>query len=162
MKLYELTQNYMNLQELLENPDIPQQMIEEALNEVGGEIEEKAENIAKLIKSLEADIEGIKREEMRFATRRKVLETRVNNLKYYLQTAMLSVNKNKIKSKLFTINVQPNPASIAIDNIDIIPDEYKEKVEEVKADKKKIKEAIKQGIEVPGARLVETKGLRIR
>lgn len=34
MKLYELTQNYLNLQELLENPEVPAEMIETALNEV--------------------------------------------------------------------------------------------------------------------------------
>ncbi|MFR5747044.1 MAG: siphovirus Gp157 family protein, partial [Romboutsia timonensis] len=77
MKLYELTQNYLNLQELLENPEIPAEMIETALNEVGGQIEDKAENIAKLIKTLEADVSGFKAEEKRLADRRKSLENRV-------------------------------------------------------------------------------------
>lgn len=63
MNLYELTENYRNLQELLENDEIDQSIITAALDEVGGNIEEKSENIAKLIKSLEVDINGFKDEE---------------------------------------------------------------------------------------------------
>ena len=51
MKLYELTESYLNLQELLENPEVPQALITAALEQVGEELEVKAENIAKLIKT---------------------------------------------------------------------------------------------------------------
>ena len=84
MKLYELTENYLNLQELLENPEVPQDLITSALEQVGEELEVKAENIAKLIKTLEVDIAGFKEEEKRLSDRRKSLENRVKNLKEYL------------------------------------------------------------------------------
>lgn len=61
MKLYDLAQNYLNLQGLLEDETVGTDVINKALNEVGGEIEDKAENIAILIKNLESDAEGFKR-----------------------------------------------------------------------------------------------------
>ncbi len=54
MKLYELTQNYLNLLDLLENPEIPKEVVESAIAEIQGDFEDKAENIVKLIKSIEA------------------------------------------------------------------------------------------------------------
>lgn len=100
-KLYELAQNYQNLLELLDNPEIPQDMIREALNGVGEDIEEKAENIAKIIKSIEVDVSGFKEEEKRLSARRKSLENRISSLKQYLDGTMKATGKTKIKGKVF-------------------------------------------------------------
>ncbi|MFQ9546396.1 MAG: siphovirus Gp157 family protein, partial [Clostridium sp.] len=124
MKLYELTQNYLNLQELLENPEIPAEMIETALNEVGGQIEDKAENIAKLIKTLEADVSGFKAEEKRLADRRKSLENRVTGLKNYIDNSMKVTGKNKFKGQLFSFSIQKNPPSLNVEDEKLIPEEY--------------------------------------
>lgn len=91
MKLYDLAQNYLNLQGLLEDETVGTDVINKALNEVGGEIEDKAENIAILIKNLESDAEGFKREEERLATKRSAVENRIKGLKTYLDTTMLSL-----------------------------------------------------------------------
>lgn len=160
MKLYELAQNYMNLQELLENPEIPEEIVTQALNNVGEELEDKAENIAKLIKTLEVDVKGFKEEEQRLADRRKSLENRVKGLKGYLEGAMILANKEKFKGKLFSFNIQNNPPSVEIINQNELPKEYW-KIVEIE-DKTKIKEALKSGIEVPGAVLTVSRSLRIR
>lgn len=160
MKLYELTQNYLNLQELLDNPEVPQEVITEALNNVGDQIEDKAENIAKLIKTIEVDVNGFKEEEKRLAEKRKSLENRVKSLKSYLEGAMIAANKEKFKGKLFSFNIQNNPPSVNISDGKLLPEEYW-KIEKSE-DKSKIKEALKGGIEVPGAELVVSRSLRIR
>lgn len=160
MKLYELTQNYLNLLELLENPDIPKEMIESALEEVEGNFEDKADNIAKLIRSLEADIKGYKDEEDRLSNRRKTLENKVKGLKEYLESSMIALGKKNIKGKIFTMSINKNRPSVVIDDINKLPKEYK-KVEE-KEDKEKIKESFDNGIEVPGARIEQKESLRIR
>jgi hypothetical protein len=160
MKLYELTQNYLNLLELLENPDVPKEVVEAALEEVEGSFDDKAENIVKLIKSIEADVKGYKEEETRLSTRRKTLENKVKGLKDYLEGSMIALDKKDIKGKIFTLAIKKNPPSIIIDDFNILPMEYK-KIEE-KEDKKKIKESIDNGIEVPGARIEQKESLRIR
>lgn len=160
MKLYELTQNYLNLLELLENPDVPKEVVEAALEEVEGSFDDKAENIVKLIKSIEADVKGYKEEETRLSTRRKTLENKVKGLKDYLEGSMIALDKKDIKGKIFALAIKKNPPSIIIDDFNILPMEYK-KIEE-KEDKKKIKESIDNGIEVPGARIEQKESLRIR
>jgi Siphovirus Gp157 len=160
VKLYELTQNYLNLLELLENPDIPKEMIKSALKEVEGNFEDKADNITKLIRSLEADIKGYKNEEDRLSTRRKTLENKVKSLKEYLQGSMKALGKEEVKAKLFTLKIQTNQPSLIIDDIDKLPKAYKKTVEE--SDNKKIKEDLLNKVKIPGARLERTESLRIR
>nr|DAW30965.1 MAG TPA: resistance protein [Caudoviricetes sp.] len=161
MKLYELTQNYLNLQELLENPEIPAEMIETALNEVGGQIEDKAENIAKLIKTLEADVSGFKAEEKRLADRRKSLENRVTGLKNYIDNSMKVTGKNKFKGQLFSFSIQKNPPSLNVEDEKLIPEEYW--IEQAPVlDKKTLLAALKSGEEIPGVSIKQTESLRIR
>ena len=160
MKLYELTQNYLNLLDLLENPEVPKEDIEAALEEVEGNFEDKAENIVKLIKSIESDIKGYKEEESRLSTRRKALENKVQGLKEYIQSSMKALGKEEIKSKLFTLKIQTNQPSLIIDDIDKLPKEYKRTVEE--SDNKKIKEDLLNNLKIPGARLERGESLRIR
>ena len=161
MKLYELQQSYLNLQELLENADIPQEVIIKALDEVGEQLEEKAENIAKLIKTLEVDITGFKEEEKRLADQRKVLENRVKNLKEYLDGAMKATGKLKFKGKLFSFNIQKNPPSVDIINEKSIPSEFFIEQQPL-LDKKALLAALKEGKEIEGATIKQTESLRIK
>ena len=161
MKLYELTENYRNLQDLLDNPEIDQSIITVALDEVGGNIEEKSENIAKLIKSFEVDINGFKDEEKRLAAKRKSLEIRVKSLKEYIESAMKVTGKKKIKGQLFTFSIQKNPPSVKITDNTLIPKEYYIQQEPL-LDKKTVLAELKNGVIVPGAELLQTESLRIR
>ena len=161
MKLYELTENYKNLQELLENPDIPQEMILEALNSIEGDIFEKLENIVKLYKSNEAEIKVFKNEEDRLSKNRKAMENGNKRLKEYLETSLKALGKDKIKSGLFTLSIQKNPSSVNVVDFEAIPEDYL-KFKEPDIDRKAILEDLKQGRTVPGAELIQTEGLRIR
>lgn len=160
MKLYELTQNYLNLLDLLDNPEVPKEIIENALEEVEGTFEDKAENIVKLIRSVEAEVKAYKDEEDRLSTRRKTLENKVISLKGYLESSLKTIGKQEIKGKLFTLKIQKNAPSVVIDDVNTIPKKYLEVVEKV--DKKKIKEDLKNGLEIPGVKLEATESLRIR
>ena len=161
MKLYELTQNYMNLQDLLENPEIPQEMVIEALNNVGDELEDKAENIAKLIKTLDVEVAGFKEEEKRLAERRKSLENNIKGLKQYLENAMKVTGKVKFKGKLFSFNIQKNVPSLNIESTENIPKEFFIEQEPV-LDKKAVLSALKEGKEIEGVSIKQTESLRIR
>jgi predicted nuclease with TOPRIM domain len=159
-KLYELTQNYNNLLELVDNPDVPTEMLEESLNSIDDEIDTKAENIAKVIKSIESDIAGLKGEEKRLADRRKSLEGRIDNLKEYVEGSMRAVGKEKIRGKVFTLGIQRNAPSVDVIDEDVIPEQYF--VTKKELSKKDILVALKKGEEVPGAAIKQTESLRIR
>ncbi|WP_142414417.1 siphovirus Gp157 family protein [Hathewaya massiliensis] len=161
MNLYELTENYLNLQELIDNPEVPQGMINKALDEVGEAIEEKAENIAKLIKTNEVYINGFKEEEKRIAEKRKAMEAKNKGLKTYLENCMREVNKLKFKGKLFSFNIQNNAPSVKYVDETKIPKDYYVEQDPV-LDRKALLEALKAGKEIEGVELQQTSSLRIR
>lgn len=159
-KLYELTEQYSNLMELLDNPEVPQEMLEESLNKINDQLDVKLENIAKVIKSIEVDAKGIRGEEKRLADRRRSLENRMDNLKEYVEGAMKATGAKKVNGKVFTLNIQKNALSVEITDEKVIPEECFET--EKKLVKKKVLEAHKEGREVPGVVIKQTESLRIR
>lgn len=161
MKLYELTQNYINLQELLDDPEVPVEIINAALSEVTEEIEDKAENIAKIIKGIEADVIALKEEETRLSYKRKGLEGRVKYLKEYLESSMRAVDKPKIKGKLFSFSIQKNPPSVDVLDECLVPEEFFNIPAPV-LDKKEVLARLKAGEDIPGVAIKQTESLRIR
>ena len=159
MKLYELSQSYVRLQEMAEELD-PQTFLD-TLDSIKEGFDDKAENTAKLIRSLEADIEVLKAEEKRLAERRKTYEGKVITLKQYLQIQMEMAGIEKVKRPLVTISIRKNPPSVRVLDESLIPSEYMIP-QEPKISKKDIKEALKNGEFVPGAELQSTKGLVIK
>ena len=160
-KLYELTENYSNLLELLDNSDVPQDVIQKSLDSVAEDIEVKAENIAKLIKSIESDVNGLKAEEKRLADRRKTLENRVESLKGYLFTNMRATKHEKIKGSIFTLAIAKNPPSVNIKDLKGIPQTYFLPQEPV-LDKKTLLNDLKEGKTIEGAELKQSESIRIR
>ncbi|APH23593.1 hypothetical protein CF088_05430 [Clostridium botulinum] len=159
-KLYELTQNYNNLLDLVDNPEVAKEVLEESLNQIHEEMDIKLENVAKVIKSIEVDAKGLKEEEKRLADRRKSLENRIVNLKEYAENSMRATGITKIKGKVFTLGIQKNTHRVEITEEESIPEEYFEI--EKKLVKKDILAALKEGKEVPGAAIKQTESLRIR
>ena len=158
-KLYELTTGYKNIEYLIEMGESTEEL-EAVLNSIGGEIEDKAENIAKIIKNNEADIKAFKEEEKRIAERRRTLENDVKRLKEYLFNNMKLTGKTKFKKGTFSFNIAKNPASVEITNVDIISSDYKVLTETL--DKKAILQDLKNGKDVQGAILKQGESLRIK
>lgn len=155
MKLYEIVEAYQNLSELEESEDI-----KKALDVISDEFDVKAENIVKVIRNMEADEKALRDEEIRLADKRKSIGNKKENLKEYLFSSMRAIGKPKMKAGIFNINIQKNPQSIKIIDENIIPDKYK--ITSYKLDKKQLKEDIKEGLDIEGAELVQTEGIRIR
>ena len=158
-KLYELATGYKNIEYLIELGEDKEEL-EAVLNSLDAEIEDKAENIAKIIKNYEGDIAAFKEEEKRIAERRRTLEDIVKRLKEYLFNNMKLTGKTKFKKGTFSFNIAKNPASVEITNADIISSDYKVLTELI--DKKAILTDLKEGKDIQGAILKQNESLRIR
>lgn len=156
MQLYELTEMYLNLKDM----DIEEGDLNSALENIDDEIETKADNIAKVLRDFDGDIEVLKAEEERLAKKRKAIENRQKQLKKYLQNSMLVLDKRKFKTDLFSFNIQKNAPSLKILDESKIPEDYY-KIEK-KLNKNDLKEAVKKGLFEDAAKLVQTESLRIR
>lgn len=108
MKLYELTEQYQALQEMIYDPEVDEQTIKDTMEAIWGEIEEKADGYAKIIFGIKADIETLQEEGYRLNARRQRLENRAKWLRSNLEANMREVGKTKFKTALFSFNIQKN------------------------------------------------------
>ena len=127
MNLYELTANYLALQQMLEDPEADSQMIADTMEALDGDIEDKADNYAKVIKNMEADIPSIDAEIDRLKARKNLLELGAKTLKKNLYESMKAIGKEKFKTKLFSFNIQKNggkaPVILDVADTSELPDE---------------------------------------
>lgn len=158
MNLYKLTESYLKLQQKIEDGG---EGLEDTLESITDAIEEKADGYGKIIKNIEAQIEAIKNEEKRLSDRRKSLESSVKRLKDSLYESMKLTETKRIKSELFTFNIQNNPPSLNIENEDAIPFEYYQP-QAPKLDKRELLNAVKNGLEIEGVSIKQGESLRIR
>ena len=73
-KLYELTEMYQNIWDLVADEEVDLDTLETALSQVEDNLETKAESMAKLVKGIDGDVTALKEEENRLAKRRKARE----------------------------------------------------------------------------------------
>ncbi|MBQ2085446.1 MAG: siphovirus Gp157 family protein [Oscillospiraceae bacterium] len=161
--IYELTDEYVELLNMLEDPDIDPDVLADTMEGLSGEIEVKADGYAKVIAELNSAIAGLKAEIERLTNRKTTMENNVKYLKSTLQFAMETTGKTKFKTELFSFGIQKNPASVVIDEpyLENIPDKYLIP-QDPKIDKVKIKEDLKAGIDIGIAHLEQSQSLRIR
>ncbi len=164
LSLYQLSGNYLQALDFLTDPemDLPIEAINDTLEGLSGELEDKAINVAMFLKNMEATAEAIKNAEAEMARRRKALENRVQWFKDYLKGSMLQTGISKIECPYFKLSIQNNPAAVNIFDEDAIPLAFKEQVTSWKIDKAAIKNAINAGENVAGAMLTNGKRLVIK
>ncbi len=160
MKLFELTEQYQKLLSMVDDEcDI--QAIQDTLEGIEGMIADKAESIAKLMKSIEADERAIKAEEDRLKARREALANRRLSIKEYLQNQLISAGIDKLKGTMFTVSIQNNPPSVQIAEGAKVPEKYLIP-QEAKVDKRALLDDLKAGAVYEGIEMIQTKGVRIR
>lgn len=119
--LYNLRTDYDHVLNMLYDEDFDEQTVIDTLDSIEDAIEDKAEAYGFIIRSVDGDIERIKGEEQRLAKRRKTLENRKNAMKDNLYLAMKTVGLDKIKTPLFSFNIQKNGGKRAL-VLDVEPD----------------------------------------
>ena len=121
--------------------------------------DEKVENIAKWIKNLDSDIEQLKKQKELFDLRKKRAEAKRDSLKGYL-SAFLNGEKWNAKDQSVTVSFRKSESVDVIDAMKVPPIYLVP--QEPKIDKTAIKKAIKDGLEVDGAKLVVNNNIQIK
>ncbi len=142
--LYELTEDFKTILEMMQDPEMDPGMIEEAMRQVEGDFDTKAEGYCKVIKELEGKALVISNEIDRLSKLQKTAENNIANLKEILLRSMVATNKEKIDGELFKLTVKRCAPKVIIDNEEAIPDQFKSIVETVKIDKKAIGTYLKE------------------
>lgn len=159
--LYELTNDYLTLLDMAEDPDIDPQAFADTLEALGGELEMKADGYARVMKELEGRAATMRFESKRLENGYKTIERNIDRMKHALQDSMVATDKRKFKTDLFSFSIRKNPASVVIDRETSIPPEFLIP-QDPKIDKKAIKAAIDRGDDITFAHLEQGESLIIR
>ena len=168
MTLYELTQEQLFLYEMLSSGsalDIEtgeiDPVVAERLEINGKDLDEKIKAVGIVYKQLLSDAKALKDEEETLAIRRKRTERNAELIKNRLQNSMIMLGRNNFKDSKLDISFRKSTKTEII-NEAIIPEEYL-KIETTKTPlKAEIKTAIQNGVDVPGAIIVETQNIQIK
>jgi hypothetical protein len=166
LSLYQLSSHYIQALDFLTDPElaIPMQAVNDTLEGLSGELEDKAINVAKFIRNIETTANAIKKAEVDMAKRRKSLETRVQWLEDYLKSSMEATGITKIECPYFKLSIAKNPPALELFDSQAVPEQYKhtETVTTEQIDRAAIKAALSSGQAINGARLVNGTRLVIK
>lgn len=154
--LYELTGQFLDIYNL----ELDEETKLDTLDSIdwNSDYENKVENYIKVMKNLEADVEARKAEIKRLTELNKADEKKKDHLKETLSTSMQLTGHERVDTPLFKVSFRKSQA-VEVDET-VLPEAYK--VATWKPDKKRLKEDLKNGLEIVGASLVERKNLSIR
>lgn len=132
------------------------EILDDRLDDLLMERDEKIENIAMWIKELKAEAEAIKTEKQKLASRQVTAENKMNSLKKYLSDYLAG---DKFKTAKVAISYRSSEQVIIEDDA-AIPVEFKKVT--VEPNKMAIKDAISHGVSVPGAHTEKVQNIQIK
>ena len=143
----------MTLLEWLEDVEnIEDSAIMDTIKAIDEDLEDKADNYARIIKELQAEAKKFEAEKKRLEDRQKAMENRAKLLNNHLYDSMKLTGKTKFKTGLFSFGIQKNGGLQPIEiDADHVPDEYMKK----EPDNTLIRQALKEGKELPFVTLKE-------
>ena len=162
--LYELAAGFNTLFDLVLDEAMDLEILEEGLQSIECELEEKCAGGIALVKSLEAYAEAYRKEEKRFEAKRQILENRIKRIKEWYRQNLDAMGKTKVPTQYGVMSVQKNGGKqpLKIDDAALIPEAYLICVPAHKeVNREALYEALSGGGEVPGARL-EPRGRSLR
>lgn len=140
--LYELTGQFLDIY----NMDLDDETKADTLDSIdwNSDYENKVENYIKVIKNNEADIEARKNEIKRLTELNRADERKNERLKEVLKESMDLTGHERVDTSLFKVSFRKSEA-VEVDDL-LLPEAYK--VATWKADKKRLKEDLKNGLEI--------------
>lgn len=167
MKLYEIAADYERLLDAIEAGELPEEAIADTLEAVQGELDEKAENIACMLKDIAAEVAAIEDEEKRLAERRKQKERTYERVKNYLSGALHKVGKTKIETPRCKISFRKSESVEILDAAALIiwaerNDDSLLNYAMPTINKTAVKKALAAGNAVTGAQIVTRQNIQIK
>ena len=152
--LFDLAGEYKELYAMLTDADEDeQQVVEDTLEAVIGEIEVKAEGYVCLLNRLDMELSACKKHRDEWARAYTVRENAIKRLKQRAADAMMQMGKKEIKAGDNVIKLKGNggTAPLILDENKEVPQSYMKVI--LEPDKEKIRKAIEGGAELDFAHI---------
>ena len=152
--LYELCDEMIELQDMMEDPDVDAGAIKHAMELKKDEICSKAVGYLKVLANTTADRTAIHEEIARLTEREKKKKT-----KEAILAAMQLCGVDKIETSLFTAKAKLSNGSVTITDEELLDPKFIKEKRSTSIDKTAIKKAILAGEDVEGASIEKTLSL---
>lgn len=160
---YNISDRYKNILNLIHEEEELTEDHLELLRAAGNAFEHDAIEIASGIENFKAEADMIEGAIEKLKKRAASLRKKENKLVEYLRSAMESMGMSHINGAFFDLKIKKNPPSVIL-NIEpeFLDIDYRTEKTIYQADKKAIKSALTNGIEIKGAHLQESTRLEIK
>ena len=152
MNLFQINENYRVLEN---NDELDPQVIKDTLDSIQDARDVKLDNLATLIEKTNEDAEWVANKVKQLQEQKKALENKAKSLMNYMTDALDDANIKQLHTKNHILKTRNFRASVQITDDTELPKKYIKQEEHIviKADKKAIYQALKNGEEVQGAEL---------
>lgn len=164
LTLYELTVDYAAelVRYDLAETDEERAAILDEITRMQGDISDKAEAYARIMRNKQAEADALKAEADRLTAKRKAAENCVERLKAALYDAMRIADTDTIPTTIGKWRLQMNPYSCQVTDADAVPQEF-HKPQPDKIDSTEILKRFRVTGEIPtGVEISRTMGIRFR
>ena len=158
MDLYEITQQTLQLVEMLQDGEIDEKCYKDTLESFGTEY--AIEDVIKSIRNKENEIKAFKDEITRLAEKKNSAEKVVERLKKLLVDYLEFTNQNKVKTNLFSV-AKKHSESVNITDSAKIPEKYLVQ-QQPAVNKKQLLKDLQKGDMIDGAEIKTTDYITIR
>lgn len=163
--LYELTASTIaHIDSLMQEShidELPEEIRKALFDSIAQDATAKQLNVAAYILNLESDVKQMKDYIEAMNDRKKSAESKIERLKGLLSWSMQALAINETKGPEFTIKLKDGSGRVEVDNEALVPSRYKISQPD-KISKEAIRDDLKKGVKVDGARLVIDKKLTIK
>ena len=160
MNLYQINEQIESiLSQVDENGELPE-TVADSLEQLAVDEQTKIENTALYYKNLLSDAKAIREEEVALAERRRKKENKAEKLKEYLSGYLTAKGYKKYETTRVLLSFRKSVRTEVDEKV--LPDSEMYWVTTRKPDTAWIKALLKDGKEVPGAKLVEHQNIQIK
>jgi hypothetical protein len=150
---FELAAQYRQLAELLAERHDDEQLIADTLESIAGPLDERLENLAKMVRNIETADTGVRQTISNLEERHNALQRAAERGRKLILEVMQAARRERATTALFTLAIKKNPPFVVIDRETELPPTYfiYHQPPPPTPDKKAIAAALKAGAQVPGA-----------
>ena len=159
MNLFQLSQQY---QQLADNDELDPTVIADTLDSINDAWEDKLNNIAKWIESLDSDIDFLVNKKRSISDELSYRKNLRANLMTYLTSAIDDRGLKEVHTDDYILRPRNYKQRTVIDDEGKVPDEFKHVNAVVAVDKTAVYKALKNGEKVPGAHLKPNRKVMIK
>lgn len=159
MNLYQITEEDRKLNDLISDVETEDDndAIVELIDEISSQIKNKGTGIIKARMNTDSTIKALDEEIKRLQDYKKNIKNKQSKFNDYVLMCMDKLGIKKIETPVGTISTRKSPASLLIEDENLVPNEFVIIKQTESIDKTAIKNLMKKGEVVKGCRLVTDK-----